>query len=133
MGGVLAYGLFQEGHGGRGRGVDLGEWERAAKLVLSASVPKRSFLALPIARYAWPWWQTHGDCFMWQRELDQALMLLAGRNSRRLLQHVAYISMGWARGVRQNIRGGVREGVFGAPQLHPATPGHQAQAASGLL
>ena len=46
MGGVLAYGLFREGHGGRGRGVDLGEWERAAKLVLSASVPKRSFLEL---------------------------------------------------------------------------------------
>ena len=27
----------------------------------------------------------------------------------------------------------LREAVFGVPQLHPATPGHQAQAASGLL
>ena len=39
MGGVLAYGLFREGHGRRGCGVDLGECERAAKLVLPASVP----------------------------------------------------------------------------------------------
>ena len=130
---MVAYGLFQEGHGGRGQGVVIGEWERAAKLVLSADVAERSFSALPIARYAWPRWQTHGDCFMWQRELDPSLMLLAGRTCERLLQHVAYISMGWARGVRQNIRGGVREGVFGVPQLHPATPGHQAQAASRLL
>ena len=61
------------------------------------------------------------------------MKLLEGRARQRLLQHVAYISMGWARGVRQNTWYGVREGVFGVPQLHPATPGHQAQAASGLL
>ena len=107
MGGVVAYGLFREGHGGGGRGVVIGEWERAAKLVLSADVAERSFSALPIAGYAWPWWQMHGDCFMWQRELDPSLMLLAGRNSRRLLQHVAYKSMGLATVVRQNTRSGV--------------------------
>ena len=55
MGGVLAYGLFREGHGGRGRAVVLGEWERAAKLVLSVNVAERSFSALPIARQGWPW------------------------------------------------------------------------------
>ena len=70
---------------------------------------------------------------MWAVELIDTVKLLEARACRRLLQHVAYISMGWARGVRRNVRGGVREGVFGVPQLHPATPGHQAQAASGLL
>ena len=55
MGGVLAYALFRERHGGRGRGVVLGEWERAAKLELCANVAKRTFLALLIARQGWPW------------------------------------------------------------------------------
>ena len=55
MGGVLAYALFRERHGGRGRAVVLGEWEHAAKLVLSANVAERTFSALPIARQGWPW------------------------------------------------------------------------------
>ena len=55
MGGVLAYGLFREGHGRRGRGVLLGKWERATKLVLSTNVAERTFSALLIARQGWPW------------------------------------------------------------------------------
>ena len=49
MGGVLANALFRERHGRRGRGIVLGEWERAAKLVLSANVAERAFVALSIA------------------------------------------------------------------------------------
>ena len=48
---------------------------------------------------------------MWAVELIDTVKLLEARARRRLLQHVAHISMGWARGVRRNEWFGVYLGA----------------------
>ena len=65
LGGQVPYGLFREGHGGRGRGVLIGEWQRASKLALSSDVAERAFGALPIAGQQWVWRSTAMVRLMW--------------------------------------------------------------------
>ena len=70
---------------------------------------------------------------MWAVELIDVVKLLEARARRRLLQHVAHISMGWARGARQNTWYGVREAFFEPLQLHVIASNHPALGVRELL